>query len=132
MPATSASLTRRERQIMDAIYAAGEATVGQVRENMPAPPGYSAVRALIGILEGKGHLRHKVEGNRYVYLPVKARHHAARSMLRNVVCTFFGGSVERAVAMLLTATEAKLSPSEWERLATLIEKGRKEAQGRRR
>jgi predicted transcriptional regulator len=119
-------LTRRERQIMDAVYAAGEATAAQVRAAIPHPPSYSAVRALLRILEEKGHLRHKRAGLRYVYLPVKARRAAARSVLRNVVRTFFGGSIEQTVATLLSSADAKLSKAELDRLATMIEEAAKE------
>jgi predicted transcriptional regulator len=84
------------------------------------------VRALLRILEEKGHLRHKRAGLRYVYLPVKARRAAARSVLRNVVRTFFGGSIEQTVATLLSSADAKLSKAELDRLATMIEEAAKE------
>lgn len=119
-------LSRRERQIMDIVYALGQATAAQIREAMPDAPGYSAVRAMLRILEEKGHLRHEIDRTRYVYVPIKARGQAARSMLSQVVQTFFGGSVEQTVATLLSAPETKLSSEELERLSTLIEKARKE------
>lgn len=124
-PATH-RLSRRERQIMDVVYAHGQATATQVRAAMPDPPSYSAVRASLRILEEKGHLRHEIDRTRYVYVPTKPRGQAARSMLRQVVQTFFGGSVEQTVATLLSTPEAKLSSEELDRLSTLIEEARKE------
>jgi predicted transcriptional regulator len=126
MKPPAANLTRRERQIMDAIYRLGEATAAQVRAALPDPPSYSAVRALLRILEEKGHLRHRQEGIRYVFVPIKTRHHAGRATLRNVVRTFFGGSIEHAVAALLSSADAKLSKEESKRLAALITQARKE------
>lgn len=119
-------LSRRERQIMDAVYAQGQATATQVREAMPDPPSYSAVRASLRILEEKGHLRHEVERTRYVYAPTKPRGQAARSTLRQVVQTFFGGSVEQTVATLLSTPETKPSSEELDRLSALIEEAKKE------
>lgn len=122
----SHQLSRRERQIMDIVYALGRATAAQVREAMPDAPGYSAVRAMLRILEEKGHLRHESDGTRYVYLATKPRGQAARSTLRQVVQTFFGGSVEQTVATLLSAPETRLSADELERLSVLIEEAKKE------
>ena len=119
-------LSRRERQIMDVVFEKGKVSVAQVREALPDPPSYSAVRALLRILEDKGQLRHEKDGARYVYLPTKARHQAARSVLKQVLQTFFGGSVERAVATLLSASDAKLSQEELERLSALIEQAKQE------
>ena len=119
-------LSRRERQIMDIVYGLGQATAAQVREAMPDAPGYSGVRAMLRILEEKGHLRHENEANRYVYLAVRPRNQAARSTLRQVVQTFFGGSVEQTVATLLSSPETRLSPDELERLSALIEEAKKE------
>lgn len=119
-------LSRRERQIMDVVYEHGQATASQVRETMPDPPSYSAVRAMLRILEDKGHLRHEIDRTRYVYAPTKPRGQAARSTLRQVVQTFFGGSVEQTVATLLSSSEGKLSQEELERISTLIEEAKKE------
>ena len=113
-------LSSRERQIMDIVYGAGSVTVAQVRQSLPDAPGYSAVRAMLRTLEEKGHLRHENDGTRYVYLSVRPRTQAARSSLRKVVQTFFGGSVEQTVATLL-ATSDKLSPEELERISQLVE-----------
>lgn len=111
---------------MEIIFRNGESTAADVRVGMTDPPSYSSVRALLRILEEKGHLHHREEGNRYVFLPVQARHAAAKSALRQVVQTFFGGSVEAAVTTLLSAKEARLSPDEIDRLSTLIEQARVE------
>ncbi len=117
-------LSRRERQIMDVIYARGQATAAEVVAALPDPPSYSAVRALLRILEEKGHLRHQQDGPRYVFLPVVPRERARRSALRNVVRTFFNGSAAQAAAALIDQTT--LSDAEFEKLAALIDKARKE------
>ena len=114
-------LSRRERQIMDALYQAGEATAADVRAALADAPSYSAIRALLRILEEKGHITHREEGARYVYLPTQPRQSAARLALQQVVETFFGGSVEWAVATLLSADEAQLTPQDADRLRRLIE-----------
>ncbi len=119
-------LSRRERQIMDVIYRRGRASVADVLEGLPDPPGYSAVRALLGVLETKGHVNHVKEGVRYVYLPTRPAGHAGRSALERVLQTFFAGSVEQALAALLDGKETPLSSAELERLAGLIKQARKE------
>lgn len=119
-------LSRRERQIMDVLYARGRATAQEVLEALPDPPSYSAVRALLRVLEDKGHVRHEQDGPRYAFLPVVAREKARRSALRRVLDTFFDGSTEQAVAALIDLQSAKLDPQELERLARLIDKARKE------
>ena len=106
---------------MDALYQAGEATAADVRAALADAPSYSAIRALLRILEEKGHITHREEGARYVYLPTQPRQSAARSALQQVVETFFGGSVERAVATLLSNDEAQLTPQDADRLRRLIE-----------
>lgn len=117
-------LSRRERQILDVVYALGEATAAEVRERMPDPPTDSAVRSSLRILEEKGHLKHRSDGARYVYLPTVPRERASRSALRHVVATFFDDSPEDVVAALLEVS----TPSEQElaRLAELIERMRRE------
>lgn len=117
-------LSRRERQIMDIIYARGQATAAEVTAALADPPSYSAVRALLRILEQKGHLRHQEDGPRYVYLPTISRDRARRSAMRNLVKTFFDGSTAQAAAALLDHSE--LSREDYDRLAALIEKARKE------
>ena len=119
-------LSRRERQIMDVIYRLERASAAQVVAELPDPPSYSAVRALLRILEEKGHLRHVEEGGKYVYQPTRPREHAGRSALRRVLRTFFDNSAEKAVAALLDLSDADLSPEELDRLAKLIEQARKE------
>ncbi len=123
---TSTQLSRRERQIMDVIYARGRATVAEVRERLPDPPTYSGVRALLRILEEKGHLRHEQEGPRYVFRPTVPAEKARDSALRHLLRTFFDGSAEGAVAALLDLEAAELSPEEFDRLAERIEQARKE------
>lgn len=119
-------LSRRERQIMDALYRLGSGAVGDVQSALPDPPGYSAVRTHMRILEQKGYVRHVEDGGRYVYSPVEPRQIAARSALRQVVQNFFAGSVERVVAALLSPEETSLTEQQLSRLAGLIEKARAE------
>ena len=119
-------LSRRERQIMEVIYRAGQATATDVLEGLPDPPSYSAVRALLRILETKGHLRHVVDGTRYVFLPVVTPDRARRSAMQSLVETFFEGSREKAVAALLDASRSELSDTELDRISRLIENAREE------
>ena len=123
---STATLTRREREIMDILYRRGRATAAEVLEDMANPPTYSAVRALLRILEEEGHVKHVQDGPRYVYLPAVARNDARKSALSHLVTTFFDGSVEQAVATLVESSRSKLSREELERLAQLIEKAKKE------
>lgn len=120
------ALSRRERQIMDVVYAFSRATAKDVMENMPDPPSYSAVRAMLRILENKGFLRHEKDGLRYVFIPTLTRRKAARSALKNVVRTFFAGSAGRAIAALMDISANKLSERDLEQLARMIEEARKE------
>ena len=119
-------LTRRERQIMDIVYRRGQATAAEVVEDIEDPPSYSAIRALLRILEDKGHLRHDQQGPRYVFLPIVARDKARRSALKQVVHTFFDGSASDAVAALLDMPSTKLSRADRDRLAELVEQARQE------
>lgn len=120
-----ADLSRREREIMDIVYRDGEATVAEVRDAMQAPPSYSAVRSTMRILEDKGHLTHRHQGNRYVYLPTVDRKAVRRSALDHVVKTFFGGSAADAVTALL-AERTDLTEDELADLADRIRDARKE------
>lgn len=120
------SLSRRERQIMDVIYELKEATVLQVLERLPQPPGYSAVRALLRVLEHKGHLSHVQDGPRYVYRPLLAKEKARQNALSHLLRTFFDGSPENVVAALLDISEDQLSEDDYRRLTDLIEKARQE------
>jgi len=120
-----ADLSRRERQIMEIVYARGEASAAQVLEDLPDPPSYSAVRALLAILEQKGQLKHRSEQGRYIYAPTRRRARAGRSALVRVLETFYEGSLEKAVAALLQS-DSRLSAEELQRLSKLIEQARHE------
>jgi predicted transcriptional regulator len=120
------SLGARERQIMDAIYRLGEASVGEVLAELPDPPTYSAVRTMVRLLEGKGLLRHRQVGTKYVYRPAHSREAAKRSALKHLMQTFFGGSAADAVAALLDPAVAKLSDDDIQRLERLIQEARQE------
>lgn len=118
-------LSRRERQIVDILYAQGRATAAEVQAALPDPPSYSAVRAMLRILEDKGHIRHEQDGPRYIYLPTVARDSAKRSALRHMLRTFFNGSAEQAISALLDDSSSRLSDAELDRLARLIEQARR-------
>jgi len=120
------SLSRREREIMDISYEMKEVTAQQVLERLPEPPSYSAVRALLRVLEKKGHLVHRQDGPRYVYTPRLPKDKARRNALSHLVRTFFDGSTESVVATLLDISEANLSEDDYRRLTELIEKSRTE------
>lgn len=123
---TPENLSRRERQIMDIIYQKESATAAEVLELMPDPPSYSAVRAMLRILEEKGHLKHKQDGPRYVFMPKLSREKAKRSAIKHLLQTFFNGSTESAVAALLDVSKSELSEEHLDRLSELIEQTRKE------
>jgi predicted transcriptional regulator len=125
MPALP-ELSRRERQIMSVVHRLGRATAADVLAAMPEPPSYSAVRAMLRILEDKGQLKHEQDGPRYVYSTTMPVERAGRSALRDVVTTFFAGSAEDAVATLIDMHERKLSGEELDRLADLINRAREE------
>lgn len=120
------NLSRRERQIMDVIYELEEATAAQVLERLPNPPGYSAVRALLRVLEEKGHLNHKINGPRYVFIPTLPREEASQTALKHLLDTFFDGSTEKVVAALLDISEETLSDEDYQRLSQIIANARKE------
>src|SRR4029077_17272160 len=103
----------------------GRATAAEVQTALPDPPSYSAVRAMLRILEDKGHVRHEQDGPRYVYVPTVARENAKRSAMRHVLQTFFDGSAEQAISALLDESSTNLSPAELDRLARLIDSARK-------
>lgn len=121
-----AELSRRERQIMDIVYRLGAATVAEVQAELPDPPSYSAVRALLRILEEKGHLQHDEVGPRYVYSATTPRDVARTSALRRLLTTFFDNSTEKAVAALLDLSGSEMSDEELERLVDRIGKAREE------
>ncbi len=122
----ASSLTRREREIMDIIHRRGRATAHDVLEDMAEAPSYSAVRALLRLLEERGHVKHVQDGQRYVYTAAVTRSDARKSALSHVVRTFFAGSVEQTVTALVESSKTKLSREELDRLAELIERAKKE------
>jgi predicted transcriptional regulator len=122
----STGLSRRERQIMDILYARYEATVNQVCEALPDPPTSMAVRRMMHILEEKGHLKRREEGREVVYAPRETRDKAGRSAFDRVLETFFGGSLEEALAAHLLSRKSKVTSEERDRLVKLIEQARKE------
>lgn len=124
--ASHTDLSRRERQIMDIVYRLGQATAAEVREQLPDPPGYSAVRAMLRVLEEKGHLWHEQEGPRYVFRATVSVEAARRSAISRLMRTFFDNSLEEAVATLLDVSASNLSDDELERLARLIDDSRRE------
>jgi len=121
-----ASLTRRERQIMDILYRRGRATAGEVLEELSGNPSSSTVRTQLRVLEAKGHVRHDEQGLRYVYIPAVPRHAARKPALRHLVETFFDGSTEKTVAALLGGDGTALSDDELDRIAELVARARKE------
>lgn len=125
-PTSATKLSRRERQIMDVVYALERATVNEVRDQLPDPPSYSGVRALMRILEEKGHLEHVQEGPRYVFFPTVSADQARRSALRHLLATFFDGSMEGAVAALLDLESHHLSEQDFDRLSEMIDAAKRE------
>jgi|SRR5215472_8062127 len=119
-------LSRRERQIMDVVYELGSATAAEVLQKIPNPPSYSAVRAMLRVLEEKGIVKHEQDGPRYIYQPIVRRETARRSALRQMVRTFFEGSTTQTVAALLDMSRSKLSKSDLDRLSQIIEEARKQ------
>ena len=128
MTSDAAQLSRRERQIMEIVYERGRATAAEVRAHMPDPPSYSAVRAMLRILEDKGHLRHVQDGPRYVFLPTIPREEASETALRKLVRTFFGGSPEGAMAALFDLEGDQLDEKALQRLSEMIDEAKKEGQ----
>lgn len=126
MDDTQRNLTRRERQIMDVVYARGRASVAEVLDGLADAPSYSTVRTLLRLLEEKGRLRHEEDGPRYVYIPTVPREKARRSALRNVIQTFFDGSTEETMAALLDLHDVRRRPLELDRIEALIDKARRE------
>ena len=119
-------LSRRERQIMYIVYQCERASVNDVMERLPEPPSYSAVRAMLRLLEEKGQLRHEQEGPRYVYLPTQPREEVRRSALSHMVKTFFDGSAQQAVAALLNLSDPKLKKNTLDDLQDIIDEARQE------
>ena len=119
-------LSRRERQILEILYGRGRASAAEVRAALPDPPSYSAVRALLRVLEEKGHVKHQAEGLKYVYAPAVARDRAKRSAMKHLLETFFQDEPEQAVATLLDVSSRRITPEELDRMAEIIEKARRE------
>lgn len=120
-----AHLSRRERQIMDILYRTGRATAADVRAGLQDAPSDSAVRTLLRILEEKGHVRHELDGLRFVYLPTVARDKAKRSALKHVVDTFFDGSASQVVAALVDLGPNDLGDEEIARLQRMVERAKR-------
>jgi predicted transcriptional regulator len=125
---THESLSRRERQIMDIVYRHGQATAAQIQTEMPDPPSYSAIRALLRILVDKKHLQHRADGPRYVYSPTVTRQKARARALTQMVNTFFDGSALKAAAALLGSSQRKPTKEELDELSAMIDAARKRGQ----
>ena len=118
-------LSRRERQVMDILYRDGKATAADVLAGLPDPPSYSAVRAMLRILEEKGHIRHEQDGPRYVFVPTVKRDTAQRSALRHVINTFFDGSASQVMAALFELSARELDADELAELRRLVDKAKR-------
>ena len=118
--------SRREREIMEALYRLGQASAAEIREQISDPPSYTAIRTHLSILEKKGHVRHESDGTRYIYAPLVGREQMGRHALDSLLATFFDNSVERAVTAMLTRRDADIPRADLDRLAQLIDKARKE------
>jgi predicted transcriptional regulator len=118
--------SRREREILDALYKLGKASAAEIREQIPDAPTYTAIRTHLSILEKKGHVRHESDGTRYIYEPLIAREQMGRRAIDSLLKTFFDNSVERAVAAMLTREDADIPAADLDRLAQLIEKAKRE------
>ena len=123
---TPVALTKRERQIMDALYRLGRASAGDIMEALAGAPSYSTVRTQLRVLEAKGHVRHEEHGLRYIYLPTVPRHSARRSALKHLVETFFDGSSANAVAALLGGEGKRLSNEDLDRIGQLLGSARRD------
>ncbi len=119
-------LSRRERQILDILIERGKASAMEVRAAMADAPSYSAVRTLLRVLEDKGHVKHKAEGLRYVYLPTVGREKAKRTAVKHMLKTYFNGSPEQIVAALLDVSSTRLTREELDRMAQMIEEAKRE------
>ncbi|MGB0774565.1 MAG: BlaI/MecI/CopY family transcriptional regulator [Akkermansiaceae bacterium] len=114
-------MSRRERQIMDILYQLGQASAKEVLENLPDPPSYSAVRALMATLENKGMVKHSKESRRYIYKPALAEKKARRSAMSNLLKTFFEGKPEKMVAALLDPKDMQLEKHEIDRIRKALD-----------
>jgi len=123
---TTPKLSRRERQIMDILYRQGKASAAEVLDSMEDPPSYSAVRAMLRVLEEKGHVRHETEDLKYVFAPTIPREKAKRSAVKHLLETFFSGSPEQAMAALLDISPRRLTREELDRMSRMIDQAKKE------
>jgi predicted transcriptional regulator len=119
-----AGLSRRERQIMTILHRRGRATAAEVQDELPDPPGYSAVRSALGLLMERGVVQHEREGTRFVYFPAAPQERVRRSAVRHLLRTFFGGSRKQAISALLEDADARLSEDEYRELSRLLEEAR--------
>jgi len=126
-PNSEPALSRRERQIMDILYARGRASATEILESLPDDPSNSTVRTILRVLERKGLVRHIEEGLRYLFLPVVPRSTARKSALQRVMRTFFDGSAKEAVAAFLDPGAFSLSKEDLDELSRMLDKARKEA-----
>ena len=106
---------------MDLLFRVGRATAAEVMEGLSAAPSYSAVRALLRILEQKGHIRHETEGRAYVYTPLQRRDSARQAALEHLLKTFFDNSAEQAIGAILAIRGEKMSEAELDRIAKMID-----------
>lgn len=120
----SSNLTRRERQIMDIVFALGQASVNQIHDRLPDPPAHTAIRTHLRILEDKGHLVRSKRGREFLYRPRIDRRRAGQSALRRVIGTFFGGSLEEALAAHLANQDVELTGEEVKRLTKIVREAR--------
>lgn len=118
-------LSRRERQIMDAIYSLGECTAQQVMDNIPDPPQYATVRKLLRIMEEKGYLKHRRESHHYLYSPTLSRKAASKEAMKRTVDTFYNGSLPKAFAALLDLPDHTIKEEDIAELRLLIEEASK-------
>ena len=126
MAASGLKLSRREREVMDVLYRRGEATAGEVLDELPEPPTYSAVRSILRILKSKGHVTYRADGARYVYAPALAQDRASRAAVDHLVKTFFSGSAARAMAALLRREDLDLSEAQLRKLTRAIRQSERE------
>ena len=122
------ALGNRERQIVDAVYRLGEASVGDVLKLIPNPPTYSSVRKMLSLLEEKGLLKHRRDGMKYMYRPVRSAKSASQSAVSHLLNTFFGGSPAQALNAILDVSSNKITAEEFDRLEQIIEQARNEGQ----
>jgi BlaI family transcriptional regulator, penicillinase repressor len=123
---STSPLSRREREILDILYQRGQASAAEVKDILTDPPTYSGVRAMLRVLEEKGHIKHESRGLKYVYSPVINRDKAKKSAVKHLLETFFSGAPEQVVAALLDVSSKKLTSAELDRMSLMIEQARKE------